>query len=58
MVLTRSQYKNVSKKYIIQEPTDTYSRFVNDIIRKLNDFLEKINVFASKYDKGLFRVTG
>ena len=58
MVLTRSQYKNVSKKYIIQEPTDTYSKFVNDINRKLNDFLEKINVFASKYDKGLFRVTG
>ena len=58
MVLTRSQYKNVSKKYIIQEPTDTYSRFVNDIIRKLNDFLEEINVFASKYDKGLFRFTG
>ena len=58
MVLTRSQYKNVSKKYIIQEPTDTYSRFVNDIIRKFTDSWKKLMVFASKYDKGLFRVTG
>ena len=35
MVLTRSQYENMSKEELIQELTDINSRFFNDINAKL-----------------------
>ena len=35
MVLTRSQYENMSKEELIQELTDINSSFVNDINAKL-----------------------
>ena len=48
MVLTRSQYENMSKEDLIQELTDINSNFVDDIKAKLTD---KFNEFTSKYDK-------
>ena len=51
MVLTRSQYENMSKEEIIQELTDINSSFVNDISAKLADLSEKFDEFISKYDK-------
>ena len=33
MVLTRSQYKNMSKEELIQELIDTNCSFVNDIMQ-------------------------
>ena len=51
MVLTRSQYENMSKEELIQELTDINSSFVNDINAKLTDLSEKFNEFTSKYDK-------
>ena len=51
MVLTRSQYENMSKEELIQELTDINSSFVNDINTKLTDLSEKFNNFTSKYDK-------
>ena len=51
MVLTRSQYENMSKEELIQELTDINSSFVNDINTKLTDLSEKFNDFISKYDK-------
>ena len=51
MVLTRSQYENMSKEELIQELTDINSSFVNDINTKLTDLSEKFNDFTSKYDK-------
>ena len=43
MVLTRSQYENMSKEELIQELTDINSSFVNDINTKLTDLSEKFN---------------
>ena len=37
MVLTRSQYDNMSKKELIQEITDINSSFINDINTKLSN---------------------
>ena len=51
MVLTRSQYKNMSKEELIQELTDINSSFVNNINAKLTDLSERFNEFTSKYDK-------
>ena len=51
MVLTRSQYENMSKEELIQELTDINSSFVNDINAKLTDLSERFNEFTSKYDK-------
>ena len=50
MVLTRSQYENMSKEELIQELTDINSSFVNDINTKLCSLEEKLNDFLSKYD--------
>ena len=50
MVLTRSQYENMSKEELIQELTDINSSFVNDINTKLSNLEEKFNDFLSKYD--------
>ena len=51
MVLTRSQYENMSKEELIQELTNINSIFVNDINAKLTDFSDRFNEFTSKYDK-------
>ena len=51
MVLTRSQYKNMSKEELIQKLTDINSSFVNDINGKLTDLSKRFNEFTSKYDK-------
>ena len=51
MVMTRSQYENMSKEELIQEITDINSSFVNDINTKLSNLEEKFNEFVSKYDK-------
>ena len=50
MVLTRSQYENMSKEELIQELTDINSSFANEIITKLSSLLEKFNEFVLKYD--------
>ena len=51
MVLTRSQYENMSKEELIQELTDINCSFVNDTNTKLTDLSERFNEFTSKYDK-------
>ena len=51
MVLTHSQYENMSKDELIQQLTNINSSFVNDVNAKLTDLLEKFNEFTSKYDK-------
>ena len=51
MVLTRIQYRNMSKEELIQELTDINSSFVNDINVKLTDLSQKFNEFTSIYDK-------
>ena len=51
MVLTRSQYENMSKEELIQELTNINSSFVNDINAKLTDLSDRFNEFTSKYDK-------
>ena len=51
MVLTCSQYENMSKEELIQELSDINSSFVNDINAKLTGLSEKFNEFTSKYDK-------
>ena len=51
MVLTRSQYENMSKEELTQELTDINSSFANDINAKLTDLSERFNKFTSKYDK-------
>ena len=48
MVLTRSQYKNMSKEELIQEVTNINSSFVNDINTKLSNLEEKLS--PAKYD--------
>ena len=50
MVLTRSQYENMSKEELIQELTDINSSFANDINTKLRNLEEKFNDILSKYD--------
>ena len=50
MVLTRSQYENMSKEEVIQELTVINSNFVNDINTKLSNLEEKCNDLLSKYD--------
>ena len=42
MILTRSQYENMSKEDLIQELTDINSSFVNDINTKLSNLEEKL----------------
>ena len=54
MVLTCSQYENMSKEELIQELSDINSSFANDINAKLTGLSENFNEFASKYDKVLF----
>ena len=49
MVLTLSQYKNMTKKELIQELTDINSNSVTDINMKLSNLSEKFNEFLSKY---------
>ena len=51
MLLTRSQYENMSKEELIQELTDINSSFVNDINVKLINLSEMFNKFTSKYGK-------
>ena len=51
MILTRSQYENISKEELIQELTNINSSFVNDINAKLTDLCDRFNEFTSKYDK-------
>ena len=51
MVLTRSQYENISKEELIQELTNINSSFVNDINAKLTDLSDRFNKFTSKNDK-------
>ena len=51
MVLTRSQYENMSTEELIQELTDINSSFVNDINTKLSNQEEQFNDFLAKYDK-------
>ena len=51
MVLTRSQFENMSKEELIQELANINSSFVNDISAKLSGLSERFNKFRSKYDK-------
>ena len=51
MVLTQSQYENMSKEELIQEINNINSSFVNDINAKLTDLSDRFNEFTSKYDK-------
>ena len=51
MVLTISQFENMSNKKLIQRLTNKKSNFVNNINAKLTDLSEKFNKFTSKYDK-------
>ena len=51
MVLTRSQYENMSKEELIQELTNINSSFFNDINAKLTDLSDRFNKFMSKYNK-------
>ena len=50
MVLTQSQYENMSKEELIQESTKINSSFVSDINVKLTDLSDRFNKFSSKYD--------
>ena len=56
MVLTRSQYENMSKEELIQELTNINSSFVNDINAELTDLSDRFNKFMSKYDKVYFEL--
>ena len=47
MVLTRSQYKNMSNEELIQELTDINSSFVNDINAKLTGLPERFSLIKS-----------
>ena len=51
MVLTRSQYENMSKEELIQELTNINSSFVNHINAKLTDLSDRFTEFTSKYGK-------
>ena len=50
MILTCSQYENMSKEELIQELSYINSSFVNDINAKLTGLSEKFNELTSKYD--------
>ena len=50
MVLTLSQYENMSKEELIQGLIDNNSSFINDINTKLSNLEEKFNDLLSKYD--------
>ena len=56
MVLTQSQYENMSKEELIQELTNINSSSVNDINVKLTDLSDRFNEFLSKYDKVYFEL--
>ena len=43
MVLTQSQYENMSKEQLIQELTNINSSFVDDINAKLTDLSDRFN---------------
>ena len=47
MVLTRSQYEDMSKEELSQELTDINLSFINDINTKLSNLEEKFNEFSS-----------
>ena len=51
MVLTHSQYENMSKEKLIHELTDINWRFFNHINAKLTGLLKKRNEFTLNYDK-------
>ena len=51
MVLTRSQYENLIKEELIQELTNIFSSFVNNIDAALTALSDRFNEFTSKYDK-------
>ena len=51
VLLTHSQYENMSKEELIQELSDINSSLVNDINAKLTGLSQKFNEFTSKYDK-------
>ena len=51
MVLTRSQYKNMSKEELIQELTNINSGFANSINEKLSDVSDRFKECTSKYHK-------
>ena len=51
MVLTQSQYENLIKEELIQELTNIFSSFVNNIDATLTDLSDRFNDFTSKYDK-------
>ena len=44
MVLTRSQYENMSKEKFIQELTDMKSSIINDINTKLSNLEENLMI--------------
>ena len=56
MVLTQSQYENMSRRAYSRELTDINSSFVNNINAKLTDLFKKFNKFTSKYDKVCFEL--
>ena len=56
MVLTRSQYENMSKEELIQELSDINSSFVNGIDAKLIGLLGKFNEFTPKRLLGIASV--
>ena len=51
MVLTRSQYKSMSKEELIHKLTNINSSFVNNINAKLTDLSDTFDKFMSKCDK-------
>ena len=51
MVLTRSQFENMSKEELIQELANINSSFVNNINAKLTDLCDRFDEFTSKCDK-------
>ena len=53
MVLTQSQYENMSKEQLIQELTNINSSFVDDINAKLIDLSDRFNEFTSNMIKSI-----
>ena len=51
MVLTWSQYENMSKEELIEELTNINSSFVNNMNAKLSALSNRFNKFTSKYDE-------
>ena len=50
MILTRSQYENMSKEELIQKLTNINSSFVTNINAKLTDLSDRFNEFTPKYE--------